>query len=112
VIHVDADSTTEEESAMSIQAIAPASRASNLHCHAGNLAILSTRFGTRVVRVKGCAADIGYDWKVEVLGSPLWCVDARSDLPAFTNLGLVKDAQLYPLDTDDMELSLAMEQDG
>lgn len=83
----------------------------SLHCHAGNLAIMSTRFGTRVVRVKGRAADIGYDWKVEVLGSPLWCVDARSDLPALTNLGLVKDWQLFPLETDAMELSLAVAQD-
>ncbi|WP_321899124.1 hypothetical protein [Paraburkholderia heleia] len=96
---------------MTTQAIARASRAMNLRCHAGNLAILSTRFGARVVRVKGRAADICYDWKVEVLGSPVWCVDARSDVPALTNLGLVKDAQLFPLEMDDMELSLADAQD-
>lgn len=82
-------------------------RTTNLRCHAGILAVLSTRFGTRVVRVKGRAADICFDWKVEVLGSPVWCVDARSDAPALTNLGLAKDAQLFPLETDDMELSLA-----
>jgi hypothetical protein len=97
---------------MTTQAIARASRAVyQQRCHAGNLAILSTRFGTRMVRIKSRAADICYDWKVEVLGSPLWCVDARSDLPALTNLGLVKDGQLYPLEMGDMELSLAEAQD-
>ncbi|WP_175787083.1 hypothetical protein [Burkholderia anthina] len=84
----------------------------NLRCSAGNLAVLSTRFGTRVVCVKGRAADICLDWKVEILGSPLWCVDARTNLPAITNLALVKDSQLFSLETDDMELSLTEEQDG
>jgi hypothetical protein len=96
---------------MTTQAIARASRAVNQRCHTGNLAILSTGFGTRVVRIKSRAADLCYDWKVEVLGSPVWCVDARSDMPALTNLGLVKEAQLYPLETDDMELSLEAAQD-
>jgi hypothetical protein len=45
---------------------------------------------------------------VEVLGSPIWAVDARSDAPAFTNLGFVMDAQLFPLaETDDVELAIA-----
>ncbi|MBM2767073.1 hypothetical protein [Burkholderia anthina] len=87
-------------------------RQSSVPVHVGQLAILSTRHETRVVRVLSRAADICLDWKVEVLGSPLWCVDARTDLPALTNLGLVKDEQLFPLETDDMELSLAEEQDG
>ena len=77
-------------------------------CRAGSLAILSTRHDTRIVRVKARAADLYYDWKVEVLGSPVWCVDARSDAPAFTNLGFVMDAQLIPLaETDDVDLAIA-----
>jgi hypothetical protein len=80
----------------------------NLRCQRDNLAILSGKFGTRVVRVVGRAADLYYDWKVEVLGSPIWAIDARSDAPAFTNLGFVMDAQLFPLaETDDVELAIA-----
>lgn len=80
----------------------------NLRSHRGNLAILTGRFGTRVVRVVGRAADIYYDWKVEVLGSPIWAIDARSDAPAFTNLGFVMDGQLIPLaETDDVDLAVA-----
>jgi hypothetical protein len=83
-------------------------RRQNLRCQRDNLAILSGKFGTRVVRVVGRAADLYYDWKVEVLGSPIWAVDARSDAPAFTNLGFVMDAQLFPLaETDDVELAIA-----
>lgn len=80
-------------------------RQQNLRCHRGNLAILSGGFGTRVVRVVDRAADIYHDWKVEVLGSPIWAIDARSDAPAFTNLGFVMDGQLMLLlGTDDTEL--------
>ncbi|VWC14188.1 hypothetical protein BLA6993_05502 [Burkholderia lata] len=86
-------------------------RPNSVPVHAGQLAILSTQHETRIVRVLSRAADLCLDWKVKVLGSPLWCVDARTDLPALTNLGLVKDEQLFPLETDDMELSLAEEQD-
>lgn len=83
-------------------------RRQNLRCQRGNLAILSGKFGTRVVRIVGRAADIYYDWKVEVLGSPVWAIDARSDAPAFTNLGFVMDGQLMPLnETDDVELAIA-----
>ena len=82
-------------------------RRQNLRCQRDNLAILTSRFGTRVVRVVGRAADLHYDWKVAVLGSPIWAVDARSDAPAFTNLGFVMDSQLMPLlDTDDVELAI------
>jgi hypothetical protein len=59
------------------------------------LAILSTSNETRVVRVIGRAADVFYDWKVEVLGSPAWMVDARSKAPSFTNLGFVRAADLH-----------------
>ena len=91
----------------SISKAAVNGRRQNLRCQRDNLAILTNRFGTRVVRVVGRAADMYYDWKVEVLGSPIWCVDARSDAPAFTNLGLVTDGQLIPLtDTDDFELAM------
>ncbi|MBN3788312.1 hypothetical protein [Burkholderia sp. Ac-20353] len=90
-----------------IETSKPTSGVTNLRSNAGDLALLSTRFGTRIVQVKGRAADLCYDWKVEVLGSPIWCVDARSDLPALTNLGLVKDKQLFPLETGVTELSLA-----
>ena len=83
-------------------------RRQNLRCQRDNLAILSGKFGTRVVRVVGRAADLYYDWKVEVLGSPIWAVDARSDAPAFTNLGFVMDSQLFPLaETDDVEPAIA-----
>ncbi|MFM0363721.1 hypothetical protein [Paraburkholderia sediminicola] len=83
-------------------------RRQNLRCQRDNLAILSGKFGTRVVRVVGRATDLYYDWKVEVLGSPIWCVDARSDAPAFTNLGFVMDGQLIPLvETDDVDLAIA-----
>ncbi|RAS38299.1 hypothetical protein [Paraburkholderia bryophila] len=83
-------------------------RRQNLRCQRDNLAILSGKFGTRVVRVVGRAADLYYDWKVEVLGSPIWAIDARSDAPAFTNLGFVMDGQLMPLtETDDIELAIA-----
>jgi hypothetical protein len=83
-------------------------RGQHLRCQRDNLAILSSKFGTRVVRIVGHAADLYYDWKVEVLGSPIWAVDARSDAPAFTNLGFVMDAQLFPLDAaDDVELAIA-----
>jgi hypothetical protein len=83
-------------------------RRQNLHCQRGNLAILSGKFGTRVVRIVGRAADLYYDWKVEVLGSPIWAIDARSDAPALTNLGFVMDGQLMPLtETDDVELAIA-----
>lgn len=83
-------------------------RRQNLRCQRDSLAILTSRFGTRVVRVVGRAADLYYDWKVEVLGSPIWVVDAHSDAPAFTNLGFVMDGQLIPLpDTDDVELVIA-----
>jgi len=83
-------------------------RRQNLRCERDNIAILSGKFGTRVVRVVGRAADLYYDWKVEVLGSPIWAIDARSDAPAFTNLGFVMDAQLMPLaDTEDVELAIA-----
>jgi hypothetical protein len=62
----------------------------NLRCERDKLAILSGKFGTRV------------------LGSPIWAIDARSDAPAFTNLGFVMDAQLMPLaDTEDVELAIA-----
>jgi hypothetical protein len=92
----------------SISKTATGTRRQNLRCQRDNLAILSGKFGTRVVRVVGRAADLYYDWKVEVLGSPIWAVDARSDAPAFTNLGFVMDAQLFPLDaTDDVELAIA-----
>jgi hypothetical protein len=41
-------------------------------------------------------------------GKWIWAVDARSDAPAFTNLGFVMDAQLFPLDAaDDVELAIA-----
>jgi hypothetical protein len=60
----------------------------------GHLAILSTRNETRVVRIKGRAADICYDWKVEVLGSPAWMIDARSNRPALTQLGLASSNSL------------------
>ncbi|WP_155629201.1 hypothetical protein [Burkholderia cepacia] len=66
--------------------------------HAGQLAILATNSETRVVRVVGRAADMYYDWKVEVLGSPIWAVDARLGVPAFTNLGYVADRDLVPFD--------------
>lgn len=66
--------------------------------HAGQLAILATNSATRVVRVVGRAADMYYDWKVEVLGSPIWAVDARRGVPAFTNLGYVADRDLVPFD--------------
>ena len=83
-------------------------RRQNLRCQRDNLAILSGKFGTRVVRIVGRAADIYYDWKVEVLGAPIWAIDARSDAPAFTNLGFVMDGQLMPLnETDDVELAIA-----
>lgn len=83
-------------------------RRQNLRCERDNLAILSGKFGTRVVRVVGRAADLYYDWKVEVLGSPIWAIDARSGAPAFTNLGFVMDAQLIPLaDTEDVDLAVA-----
>ena len=83
-------------------------RCRNLRCERDNLAILSGKFGTRVVRVVGRAADLYYDRKVEVLGSPIWAIDARSDAPAFTNLGFVMDAQLIPLaGTEDVELAVA-----
>ncbi|WP_423393287.1 hypothetical protein [Burkholderia sp. LMG 21824] len=85
---------------------------SELRCRPGALAILSTHYETRIIRVLSRAADICLDWKVEILGSPLWCVDARTNLPALTNLALVKDSQLFSLETDDMELSLTEEQDG
>jgi hypothetical protein len=83
-------------------------RRQNLRCERDNLAILSNRFGTRIVRVVSRAVDMYYDWKVEVLGSPIWCIDARSDAPAFTNLGFVMDAQLMPLpEADDVEMAIA-----
>lgn len=68
----------------------------SLRCQRDNLAILMNRFGTRVVSIVGRAADIYYDWNVEVRGSPIWAIDARSDAPAFTNLGFVMEAQLFP----------------
>ena len=83
-------------------------RRQNLRCRCDNLAILSGKFGTRVVRIVGRAADLYYDWKVEVLGSPIWAVDARSDAPALTNLGFVMDTQLIPLaDAENVELAIA-----
>jgi hypothetical protein len=92
----------------SISKTAANGRRQNLRCQRDNLAILTNRFGTRVVRIVGRAADIYYDWKVEVLGSPIWAIDARSDAPAYTNLGFVMDAQLFPLaETDDVELAIA-----
>ncbi|PQV51811.1 hypothetical protein [Paraburkholderia sp. BL21I4N1] len=87
---------------------AAGARRQNLRCQRDNLAILTNRFGTRVVRIVGRAADLYYDWKVEVLGSPIWCIDARSDAPAFTNLGYAMDGQLFPLaETDEVELAIA-----
>lgn len=84
------------------------SRAQNVQCQRGSLALLTNRFGTRVVRVVGRAADVYYDWKVEVLGSPIWCIDARSDAPAFTNMALAMDGQLMPLaETGDVESAIA-----
>lgn len=93
---------------MNISSAVRETRFQHSRCHVGGLAILSTRYDTRVVRVKARAADLYYDWKVEVLGSPIWCIDARSDAPAFTNLGFVMEGQLIPLaDTDDVELAIA-----
>jgi hypothetical protein len=66
-------------------------------CKVGTLALLSTDRETRVVRIKGRAADICYDWKVEVLGSPIWGVDARTSTPTFTTLPFVSDGALIPL---------------
>jgi hypothetical protein len=74
--------------------------ANNLRCHAGNLAILSGKFGTRIVRIVGRAADIYYDWKVEILGSPIWIIDARSDKPQLSNLGFANDCSLFPLEAE------------
>ncbi|UVE64769.1 hypothetical protein L2Y90_13015 [Burkholderia pyrrocinia] len=73
-------------------------------CHAGGIAILSMSSGTRVVRVVGKAADMYYDWKVEVLGSPIWAIDARRGVPDFTNLGFVADCDLVPF--DDVEVCI------
>ncbi|OXJ33013.1 hypothetical protein CFB82_17725 [Burkholderia sp. HI2714] len=100
---------SDEEIAMRAQA---SMQQSSVPVRVGQLAILSTRHETRIIRVLSRAADICLDWKVEILGSPLWCVDARTNLPALTNLALVKDGQLFSLETDDMELSLIEEQDG
>lgn len=74
-----------------------ATRQQNLRCHRGDIAIMSGHFGTRIVRVVGRAADLFNDWKVEIMGSPVWCIDARTDSPKLTNLGFVKDSNLYPL---------------
>jgi len=79
-------------------------KARDLRCHAGNLAILSGKFGTRVVRVVGRAADLYYDWKVEVLGSPIWIIDARSDKPQLSNLGFAQDCRLFPLEMEAEEV--------
>lgn len=80
--------------------LADRSPAQRPDCHVGDLAILSTRSETRVVRIKGRAADLCYDWKVEVLGSPIWAIDARDHAPAFTNLAFAMDCQLSPLLAD------------
>jgi hypothetical protein len=72
----------------------------DLRCRTGSVAILSGKFGTRVVRVIGRAADLYYDWKVEILGSPIWIVDARSDKPQFSNLGFAQDCSLFPLEME------------
>ncbi|MFB5151643.1 hypothetical protein WJH60_18785 [Burkholderia orbicola] len=71
-------------------------RPNSVPVHIGQLAILSTASTTRVVRVVGRAADLYYDWKVEVLGSPIWAIDARRGVPVFTNLGLVADRDVVP----------------
>ncbi len=74
--------------------------------HAGQLAILSTRHETRVVRVLSRAADICLDWKVEVLGSPAWMVDARTKVPALTNVGFARAQDLHAFE-DSEEVSYA-----
>lgn len=73
-------------------------RPNSVPVHTAQLAILSTDSTTRVVRVVGRAADMYYDWRVEVLGSPIWAIDARRGVPDFTNLGLVADHDLIPFD--------------
>lgn len=80
-------------------------------CRVGNLAILSTRSETRVVRIKAHAVDLCYDWKVEVLGSPVWGIDARKSAPAFTNLAFVSNGQLSPLFAEVDEIDSLVDED-
>lgn len=94
--------TAQRSTARLTKSSMQAVRTTNSRYHAGNLAILSTRFGTRVVQVKGRAADICYDWKVEILGAPVWAIDARTGKPAFSTLSFAKDSDLFPM-TDDVE---------
>jgi hypothetical protein len=81
---------------------------SNLRCKVGDLAIWTGRFNTRLVRIDTAAREPGFDWDVEILGSPVPLINSETNEIEEIAKGYVRDRDCSPIRGDLSEIGTSL----